>query len=214
MLGRALKGALRAGGFKVRGLTRARCDVTDRRAVSRALDSFKPDVVVNSAAYTNVDLCEFETRAARRVNGLAPGLLAAACKRRGCVLVHVSTDSVFGDHARGRRETDRPDPINAYGRSKAEGEKAVRAAGGDWYIVRTCCTDCTEAGAVAFNRGLYSEGAARIKKKNWIFDLRLFERCLDRIVNLFSVDRKDPLRCLRIFLIDLKFIFSPSAVTE
>jgi dTDP-4-dehydrorhamnose reductase len=96
-------------------------------------------VVVNAAAYNQVDRCEGEGREeAERVNGRGPGILAAACERVGARLVHVSSDYVFaGDATAPIREDARPAPRTAYGRSKLLGEEKVRAASSEAMIVRT-----------------------------------------------------------------------------
>ena len=125
-------------------------DVTDDAAVAVGLDRHRPDVVVNCAAYTRVDDAEHEVEAAMRVNGEAPGRLAARCRDRGVRLVHPSTDYVFDGRKRTPYvETDAVGPLSAYGRSKLAGERAVAAAYGedpvvatstaphDWLVVRT-----------------------------------------------------------------------------
>lgn len=117
---------------------RAALDIRDRDAVRRRLEDVRPDVVVNGAAYNAVDRAEVETDAALAVNAAGPHHLAVACRAVGAVLVHVSTDYVFdGRLDRPYREDDPPHPLSAYGVSKLAGELLVRAAGGDWLIVRT-----------------------------------------------------------------------------
>jgi len=115
-------------------------DVSDADAVEGLLSSLgaAPDALANAAAMTHVDRCEREPEAAWRANASAPGLLAAACARRGCRLVHVSTDYVFsGDANRPYREEDPPAPRSQYGRSKLEGERRVLAASPSNLVVRT-----------------------------------------------------------------------------
>jgi dTDP-4-dehydrorhamnose reductase len=130
-------------GDAVTGTGRADLDLTDeagtRAAVRRWLDGVTADraVVVNAAAYTAVDAAEADEETARLVNGLAPGWLAdelAGAAR----LIHVSTDYVFDGTARTPYPVDAPvAPRSAYGRTKAEGERAVAAAGGEASVVRT-----------------------------------------------------------------------------
>jgi dTDP-4-dehydrorhamnose reductase len=118
----------------------ASLDIADPSAVKQFFAELPSpaDVVVNAAALTHVDRCETETEAARRVNGVAPALLAEACLESGCRLVHVSTDYVFaGDAQRPYAETDSPAPRTAYGRSKLEGERRVLAASDDFLVART-----------------------------------------------------------------------------
>ncbi|MEZ6194470.1 MAG: dTDP-4-dehydrorhamnose reductase [Planctomycetota bacterium] len=112
-------------------------DLRDERAIEDRLASERPDAVINCAAYTAVDRCEDEETLAFEINAEAPGRLAAACARRGVRFVHFSTDYVFdGRLGRAYAEDDAPSPESAYGRTKLEGERRVREAGGDWLIAR------------------------------------------------------------------------------
>jgi dTDP-4-dehydrorhamnose reductase len=125
MLGRDVVDVLVAAGAEVTAVTRADLDVTDARAVAAAVPGH--DVVVNAAAWTDVDGAETHEVEATRVNGLAPQLLAAACAAEGARLVHVSTDYVFDGTATSPYPEEAPlSPRSAYGRSKAVGEQAVR----------------------------------------------------------------------------------------
>jgi dTDP-4-dehydrorhamnose reductase len=113
-------------------------DLADSEAIRRAVREIKPEVVVNAAAYTAVDKAESEHELAMKVNGVAPGVLADEAKRRGAMLVHYSTDYVFdGEKPSAYVETDTPNPINAYGRTKLEGERRVAATAGRHLILRT-----------------------------------------------------------------------------
>jgi dTDP-4-dehydrorhamnose reductase len=109
-------------------------------AVLRALvNSTNPSVVVNAAAYTAVDKAETETELCRQVNAVAPGVLAEAAKKVGALMVHYSTDYIFdGTNTLPYVETDAPNPLGAYGRSKLEGDRAVKASGADHLIFRPC----------------------------------------------------------------------------
>jgi dTDP-4-dehydrorhamnose reductase len=99
-------------------------DVTDAPAVQRGLERLRPDLVIHAAAMTDVDACERDPSAARRMNAEATGTLAAACSTAGAVLLAVSTDYVFdGETERPYRETDAPRPVSAYGASKLKGER-------------------------------------------------------------------------------------------
>jgi dTDP-4-dehydrorhamnose reductase len=122
------------------GLTRADVDLatTTESAIAALIDAHHPDVVVNAAAYTAVDRAETEEDLATRVNGEVVGMLARVCAAGGIRFVTYSTDYVFdGRGTRPYLETDPVDPINAYGRSKLVGERAVLAAGGNGLIIRT-----------------------------------------------------------------------------
>ena len=119
---------------------RAQLDLSDERKVRRYVRTVRPALIVNAAAYTAVDQAEEEEQAAMIVNGLAPGWLAEEAAELGIPLMHYSSDYVFGgDPAPGRpyRENDTPAPVNAYGRTKLAGERAVAAAGGAHLILRT-----------------------------------------------------------------------------
>lgn len=125
----------RGMGDEVIAADRATLDIADPDAVRRAIESTRPHVVVNAAAYTAVDACETHAELAMLINGTAVGHLAAACADVGAHLVHVSTDYVFdGTLDRPYREDDRPNPMSAYGRTKLAGEIA---AGPDAAIART-----------------------------------------------------------------------------
>lgn len=136
-LGRTALALAPRHGVEATGVTRAELDVADEAAVRAALERVRPDVVLNCAAFTAVDRCETEPEPARRANALAPGVLARACQGRAR-LVHISTDYVFDGRASTPVPEDAPTaPLSAYGRTKLEGEQAVRAAGGEHLVVRT-----------------------------------------------------------------------------
>jgi dTDP-4-dehydrorhamnose reductase len=98
----------------------------------------KPDFIVNAAAYTDVDRAESEAGIARAINCEAPGILAEAAKALGALLIHYSTDYVFnGEKREPYCEMDQPDPLNIYGRTKLEGEQAIRSVGNAYLILRT-----------------------------------------------------------------------------
>ncbi|MCU0786484.1 MAG: dTDP-4-dehydrorhamnose reductase [Verrucomicrobia bacterium] len=114
-------------------------DLTDAAAARRLVRDNKPNVVVNAAAYTAVDKAESEIKTAQLINGVAPGVLAEAAKQVGALLIHYSTDYVFdGTKTTPYVETDAPNPLGAYGRTKLEGDEAIRATGGNHLIFRLC----------------------------------------------------------------------------
>jgi dTDP-4-dehydrorhamnose reductase len=97
-----------------------------------------PTVIVNAAAYTAVDKAESDVELAAAINGTAPGVLAEEAKRLGSILVHYSTDYVFDGSKQGAYvETDTPNPINVYGRTKLAGDEAIQSVGGNYLILRT-----------------------------------------------------------------------------
>ena len=103
-------------------------DITSPSSVAAFLDAHPADVVLNAAAYTNVDGAESQREEALRINGLGPGVVAEACRERGLLMLHISTDYVFpGEKPEGYLPWDPTGPaINAYGESKLAGERAVR----------------------------------------------------------------------------------------
>ncbi|MHB8894868.1 MAG: dTDP-4-dehydrorhamnose reductase [Candidatus Geothermincolia bacterium] len=113
-------------------------DITDRAAVARRVAEVRPDVVINAAAFTNVDGAEADEIAAYRVNALGPQSIALACQASGVPMMHVSTDFVFkGDAAEPYTEFDTPDPRGVYGKSKYAGEMYVTGLLNRYYICRT-----------------------------------------------------------------------------
>jgi len=113
-------------------------DIADPEATRAAVLSAAPDVVVNCAAYTDVDGAEKDRERAFAVNAAGAGNVARAAAGVGAAVVHVSTDYVFdGANAAPYREEDAPGPVNAYGESKLAGEREVAEAGGRALIART-----------------------------------------------------------------------------
>ena len=139
MLGRDLVTVLEHRGAAVTGLSRTDLDITDTGAVGDALARWRPDVVVNCAAWTAVDDAEASEDAALRVNGEAVAGMAACCAAQGAALVQVSTDYVFDGMGREPYPEDgQPAPRTAYGRTKLAGERAVLEQPGlAGYVVRT-----------------------------------------------------------------------------
>lgn len=117
---------------------RASLDLADPAQVAARVREARPDAIVNAGAYTAVDRAESEREAAHAVNAVAPGVLAEEAARAGAFLLHFSTDYVFDGTKRGAYVEDDPtSPLNEYGRSKLEGERAVCAAGAPYAILRT-----------------------------------------------------------------------------
>lgn len=117
---------------------RAALDLADAVSIRACIRSVKPDVIVNSAAYTAVDQAESDAAAARTINAEAPAVLADEAKRLDALLVHYSTDYVFdGTATHAYREDDAPNPQNVYGATKLEGEQAIAASGASHLVFRT-----------------------------------------------------------------------------
>jgi dTDP-4-dehydrorhamnose reductase len=135
-LGRALQTVL--AGHEVIALTHARLDITRFEDAREAVAAHRPDIVVNAAAYTNVDGAESDQAGAYRLNAVAPRNLSIASCELGIPLVHVSTDYVFdGLGDRPYHEFDRTNPLSVYGKSKLAGEQTVAAHNPRHYIART-----------------------------------------------------------------------------
>ncbi len=113
-------------------------DITDKTACEKYIGEAKPDIVINCAAYTNVDGCESHQDDAFKVNAIGPRNLAIACENIGAKLIHVSTDYVFkGDESVPRREYDLTNPVSVYGKTKNAGEEFVRQYCTKSFVVRT-----------------------------------------------------------------------------
>lgn len=131
--------------FEFVGLTEKDLDITRMEEVSQCISTYKPDVVVNCAAYTNVDACEDQVDTAYRVNAIGAKYLAQATYDIGAELVQISTDYVFDGQGmvspdgrmRHYTEFDLPNPISVYGRSKLQGEVFTRTLNPKHYIIRT-----------------------------------------------------------------------------
>ena len=118
--------------------THAQLDVTDDRALEQAVLRSRPDVVVNAAAYNDVEEAETNSALAWAVNGAAPGVVGRAAAAVGARVVHYSTDFVFdGENRTPYREDAAAHPVNLYGKSKLQGEVNLRQSGAEHLIIRT-----------------------------------------------------------------------------
>ncbi|MEO5346313.1 MAG: dTDP-4-dehydrorhamnose reductase [Magnetococcus sp. YQC-9] len=124
-------------GLKTRALNRTALDITDVQAIQRALADWQPDLVINAAAYTAVDLAESQPEMAFAVNRDGAFHLAKACAAVEAPLIHLSTDYIFdGQKSTPYVETDPPAPLGVYGASKLAGEEVIRAAWPKHLIIR------------------------------------------------------------------------------
>ncbi len=112
-------------------------DITDRQKVLDMVGTLKPSVIINAAAFTDVDRAEVERETAYKVNATAVGYLAEAANIFGAKLVHISTDYVFNGQKGNYDESSLPDPISYYGKTKLAGENLAKAQLDDLTIVRT-----------------------------------------------------------------------------
>ncbi len=116
----------------------AELDITDREAVESFVEEKRIAVIVNCAAYTNVDQAESDEAMACKINCEACEVLASAAKRVGATLIHISTDYVFdGEGSRPYRESDLTSPLGVYGATKRRGEEAIEMSGCNYQIIRT-----------------------------------------------------------------------------
>jgi dTDP-4-dehydrorhamnose reductase len=138
MLGRDVMLAAGNAGHDVVGFGRTELDVTDPAGLEKKFDLERPDVVINCAAWTDVDGAEASEEAAFAANGIGAGNVAAAAAKVGASIVYVSSDYVF-DGAKGAPyvESDQPAPLSAYGRTKLAGEEATVAANKRHFVVRS-----------------------------------------------------------------------------
>ena len=138
-LGVELKTEFTKRGYEVTGFERSHVDITNAADVERSLAEYDPAIVLNGAAYNQVDVAEKEPQAAYAVNALAVRNLALACRQVDARLVHFSTDYVFdGMAGRAYTEQDTPRPLGAYAVSKLAGEYYARAYLDQALIIRTC----------------------------------------------------------------------------
>jgi dTDP-4-dehydrorhamnose reductase len=113
-------------------------DLSEPGPVLSMITDLLPDLVINATAYTDVEKAEEQIDLANRINGIAPGLIAQACRKCESAFIHYSTDYVFdGEKGSPYSESDKPGPINVYGKSKLVGENLVAEAGGAYLILRT-----------------------------------------------------------------------------
>lgn len=138
LLGADLLPELRRREHDVIAPSRTALDLRDPLQLLEAIESFSPDLILNLAAFTDVDRAEFTREEAHQLNAEAPGRMAHRAAELGIRFVHLSTDYVFDGAKRSPyKPEDPPSPVNVYGASKARGEEQVLAAGGEPLIVRT-----------------------------------------------------------------------------
>ena len=123
---------------QIDGVESPRVDFAHSDAIRQAVREAQPAFILNAAAYTAVDKAESEPELAAAINAIAPGILAEEAKRLGSMLIHYSTDYVFeGTKPATYLETDTPNPLNVYGRTKLAGDQAIQSVGGEYLILRT-----------------------------------------------------------------------------
>lgn len=112
-------------------------DITNIEQLNRAFETYKPDTLINTAAFTNVDACELNKEACWKLNVDAVAIMIALCKKHNTHFIHLSTDFVFDGTAGPYSETDQPNPLSYYAASKYESEKLLMQSDLQWAIIRT-----------------------------------------------------------------------------
>lgn len=135
-VGHALVGVL--ANHEVISVSRHQCDLINLEQIEYMIDSYQPDLIINPAAYTNVDSAEDEAELAFRINAEAPKLMAKKAREYNIPFIHFSTDFVFDGKKKGSySEVDFTNPLGVYGSSKLAGEEFIQEVGGQAYIFRT-----------------------------------------------------------------------------
>lgn len=138
MFGKELAQTLRQEKHDFVSLNREQLSIVNPEKISKAVDEYKPDIIINCAAYTKVDMAEIEKDKAFAINAVGPYNLADTCKKLGILLVHISTDFVFsGAKKQPYHPFDATDPANYYGLSKLYGEQFIANSRCDYLIART-----------------------------------------------------------------------------
>ena len=137
-LGQALLSLAGSTDIELLGVSHSELEITNQSQIQAVFRQFKPDLLINTAAFTAVDKAESDSHSAFMTNCDGPRYLAEACNHAGIPIIHLSTDYVFdGELDRSYCETDVPDPLNVYGESKLSGERAVQQAAERHLILRT-----------------------------------------------------------------------------
>ena len=138
-------------------------DLEDEASLRLAVQTVKPDIIINAAAYTQVDRAEDEPDKAMQINGTAPGILAEEAKKCGAAIIQISTNCVFdGTLDRPYLPTDETNPVSCYGASKLKGEQAVSHATDDFIIIRVAWVYSS------YGENFYTKMLALAKDKNQI----------------------------------------------
>ncbi len=147
------------------GYRYSECDVTDYSSLRRIFETFKPSIVINAAAMTNVDLCEKERELCWSVNVKAVEYLATLCRDYSACLIHISTDFIFDGKAGPYDERAIPAPLSIYGRSKLRSEEIVQESGVEHILVRTVLVFGVAPDGSARNVVLWAKKALEEKQK-------------------------------------------------
>lgn len=148
-----------------KGYTYYSLDITSNEEVKDCMDKFKPDVIVNTAAVTNVDICENEKEACDQLNVEAVKYLIEACEAHNTHLVHLSTDFIFDGEDGPYKEDDKPNPLSYYGLSKLKAESLIQQSSISWSILRTVLVygvaeEMSRSNIVLWAKGALEKGQA------------------------------------------------------
>ena len=141
------------------GYSYAEMDISDENQIQHVVSFYNPDVIINTAAITNVDTCHVERQLCRDINVNAVESLVRICEQKNIHLIHLSTDFVFDGQSGPYAEDDMPNPISFYGESKWDAENIIKASGGKWTIVRTVLVYGTAADMSRSNIVLWAKAA-------------------------------------------------------
>lgn len=137
-IGQSLKENFRNTSYELIFTERKDLDITNKDEINKFISDVRPELIINSAAYTKVDDAEDNKKLAKLCNDTAPSNISYACKKYNCKLIHISTDYVFNGKLVGEYvENDSTDPLSYYGKTKLDGEKAIIKSGCRYIIIRT-----------------------------------------------------------------------------
>jgi dTDP-4-dehydrorhamnose reductase len=165
LLGKKVAELMLARGYKVFSIykdhpvtlgTAVKLDLTDGKSVNTLIHKLKPEAIIHSAAYTDVDGCEDNRKLAWQINAEATKHIAVASAKVGAHLIYISTDYVFDGEKGYYREEDIPNPINYYGYTKLKGEEFVQEYAKSWCIARTSV--------------IYGWGGSKLNFATWVID--------------------------------------------
>ncbi len=145
-------------------------DITDQSEVDETIDEIKPDIVINTAAMTNVDACEDDKEGCWDLNVNATKYLVEACERVGAHFIHLSTDFIFDGEDGPYTEENEPSPLSYYGKSKVASEEVVKLAKCSWSIVRTVLVYGVIDNMSRSNIVLWAKGALESGKELTVVD--------------------------------------------
>ena len=136
-------------------------DITDENSVHQVIDEFSPEIIIHTAAMTNVDACESDKEGCLNLNVRATQYIADAAQKHKSHIVHLSTDFIFDGNQGPYREEDEPNPLSFYGHSKWDSEKIIQAYPYPWSIARTVLVYGTVPGLSRSNIVLWAIGALK-----------------------------------------------------